>query len=209
MSGWSPAVPRSKAPAANPATASPTCMVCWPPSSVGTVPRADPADVAVTGQAVGRVAPVPDLPGDVAAEDLVPAGLQPFPAQPQPGHQPDPAGGARSEQPSRESRLFDVHRCARRTPIGGASHGATRLLPSSNGTLPLVGNRFLSRRGPVMGRTAGAARDLRPWGPGPDRGSLDGTRSPEPSEGTPPWPICEPAIWGWSCGPRWSPRPRR
>src|SRR5215207_7868381 len=129
MSGWSPAVPRSKAPAANPATASPTCMVCWPPSSVGTVPRADPADVAVTGQAVGRVAPVPDLPGDVAAEDLVPAGLQPFPAQPQPGHQPDPAGGARSEQPSRESRLFDVHRCARRTPIGGASHGATRLLP--------------------------------------------------------------------------------
>ena len=39
MSGWSPAVPRSRAPAANPATASPTCMVCWPPSSVGTVPE--------------------------------------------------------------------------------------------------------------------------------------------------------------------------
>jgi hypothetical protein len=38
MSGCSPAVPRSSAPRANPATASPTWRVRWPPSSVATVP---------------------------------------------------------------------------------------------------------------------------------------------------------------------------
>src|SRR5215213_3049096 len=90
--------------------------------------RADPADVAVAGQAVGVLAPVPDLPGDGAAEQLVPAGVEPLPAQPQPDDQPDPGGLARSEQPLRECRLLDVHRCTRRTPIGGACHGATRLL---------------------------------------------------------------------------------
>ena len=129
MSGWSPGGPGGQGALGEPGHG---VADLEGPGAVGGLDgaRADPADVGVAGQAVGGVAPVPDPPGDVAAEQLAPAGLQPLPAEPDPGHQPDPCGRARSEQPFGDCRLLDVHRCAGGTPIGGACHGATRLLSS-------------------------------------------------------------------------------
>src|SRR5690606_18050003 len=74
-----------------------------------------PTDVPVAGQAVPRLAPVPEPPGDGAAEDLAPPGLEPLPAQPQPGDEPDPRRRARAEEPAGDGRLLDVDG----PPLGG------------------------------------------------------------------------------------------
>src|SRR5690606_19465009 len=78
-------------------------------ADLGVALAADPADVAVAGQAVLVVTPVPEPPGDVAAEHLAPARLEPLPAQPEAGDQPDPGGLAGAEEPAGGPGLLDVH----------------------------------------------------------------------------------------------------
>src|SRR5690606_38587405 len=102
----------------------------------------DPAHVGVAGERVRRVAPLPEPDGDVAAEHLAPAGLQPLPAQPQPGDQPDPGGPAGAEEPPRGPRLLEIDRPSRRImrlwghlppPWGTTTH---RPYPSKTGRKP-------------------------------------------------------------------------
>jgi hypothetical protein len=111
-----------------------------------------PADAAVAGQAVSVVAPVPEPPGDVAAEHLGPPRLEPLPAQPDAGNEPDPCRLAQTEQPPGQPRFLDVH---------GSRSNSRRDAPPDmlhrSCTRPKPPNRVAARLGVELTERSGVA----------------------------------------------------